>query len=161
MSVSNRGSRFPLAAAAVLTAMLAVGSSAPPAQAQTVVDPVEALARVVGEHGHAEAPVVLPAVLSNKTDVERLARRWYRSLDGTSTLGEGSVVVYARVLADGTVTEAFVPRTSSHHPVLNGLGRRLAMTMQFSPVAVDNAPIGTGAPGARGYWVAQRITFGR
>lgn len=161
MFTSNRGSQFPLAAAAALTASLAAGLSAPPVQAQTIVEPAEVLARVVGEHRQTEAPVVLRAVLSNKTDVERLARRWYRSLDGTSTLGEGSMLVYARVLANGTVTEAFVPRTGAHHPALNGLGRRLAMTMRFSPVALDNAPIGTEAPGGRGYWVAQRITFGR
>lgn len=161
MPVSKLIGRFHTAAAAALVALVAAGATAPPAEAQTVVAPAEALTRVVEAHGHGEAPAVLRAVLTNRTDVERLARRWYRSLDGTSTLGEGSVVVYARVLADGSVTDAFVPRTGSHHPALNALARRLAMTMQFVPVAADYPPIGTGAPGPMGYWVAQRIVFRR
>ncbi|MDX1578013.1 MAG: hypothetical protein R3266_05995 [Gemmatimonadota bacterium] len=99
--------------------------------------------------------------MTNAGDVERLARRWYASLDGSSFLGEGSVVVYARVLPDGSVAEAFVPTAGPHHPALNSLGRRLAMWMRFAAVDADGTPIGMQELGARGYWVAQRVEFQR
>lgn len=129
------------------------------AEAQMIVDQDRALAQVVAEHGRVEAPVVSRAVLTNADDVQLLARRWYRSLDGANTLGDGDVVVYARILSDGTVAEAFVPEAGPYHPALNGLARRLAMVMHFAPFDADGSTLDRDQLGSTGYWVAQKISF--
>lgn len=144
-----------------VVALSLAGATSAPAPAQVAVAPEWALAEVLADHDRTGAPVARGAVVTNTDDVERLARRWYRSLDGPSTLGEGSVVVYARVEADGRVTEAFVPFAGSHHPALNGLARRLVRTMRFASVDPDGSPTGSEALGAGRYWVAQRIVFRR
>lgn len=151
----------PVHGAALLAAALLSGLSPLAAEAQVAVAPATAAEAVVAEHDRVAAPVVSRAVLINPSAVQRLARRWYRSLDGTSALGEGRVVVYARVLADGTVAEAFVPTAAPHHPALNGLARRLAMGMRFRPIGPDGASPAGADLGVRGYWVAQRIVFRR
>lgn len=155
----TRSSLAPLLGSLVAGSLAATSSA--PAAAQVAIAPERAVAEVVANHGRTAAPVASAAVVTNTIDVERLARRWYRSLDGASTLGGGSVVVYARVEADGRVTEAFVPFVGPHHPALNGLARRLVRTMRFAAVEPDGSPIGSAALGAGGYWVAQRIVFRR
>lgn len=160
MNARTRSPHLTLARAAlVLAAALPAGLVPAPAGAQAVVTPEPALERVVAERDRVDAPVVSRAVLVNAPDVERLARRWYRSVDGTATLGGGDVVVYARVLPDGTVAEAFVPEAGPHHPALNGLARRLATAMRFAPVGADGATPEPTELGSAGYWVAQRIRF--
>lgn len=160
MNTRTRSPRSPLSPAALLfVAALTVGIVPAGGGAQTVVDPEPTLNGVVLEQGRAEVPVVSRVVLTNADDVQLLARRWYRSLGGESTLGEGSVLVHARILSDGTVAEVLVPATGTHHPALNGLARRLAMVMSFAPVGADGSTLGQAELGSTDYWVAQRINF--
>lgn len=130
-------------------------------EAQTVVRPEPADERALTSVLGAEMAVVDRAVLVNAADVERLARRWYAALDGTSSLGEGSVVVYARVLSDGTVAAAVVPEAGPHHPALNALARRVAREMVFTPVDTAGEAIVSDDRDTGNYWVAQRIDFRR
>ena len=92
-------------------------------------------------------------VLTNGTEVQRLLRRGYRSLNFGSSVGLGTVVLRLEVAEDGQVTSARLveAKPGGHHPALNTVARRAALEMVFEPLQADLPQ--------QGRTLLQRITF--
>lgn len=92
-------------------------------------------------------------VLTNRTEVQRVLRRGYRSFNQGRSLGFGTVLLRLEVAEDGHVTSATVitAKPGGHHPALNAIARRAALKMVFEPSQAEVTEQGRA--------VLQRITF--